>query len=201
MPPRVPCPVYFAIPPAPTSTAISYGPTRVPEFSVIEQEARAADVLNHPNILTVHDIGSHEGTPYMGDGRSRRARLSTTRRRLRGASRRRTRSKSCIAISSPKICSSHGTGGSRFSNRTGIRSDIPGIKSRICFALASSVAERRVSVATAEGRGFVDWGAISRGAAKDSVVPTGLIAVLEPNHGLQPWLCSAAAPRLRYELV
>jgi serine/threonine protein kinase/Tfp pilus assembly protein PilF len=30
-----------------------------------EHEARAAGVLNHPNILTVFDIGSYEGTPYV----------------------------------------------------------------------------------------------------------------------------------------
>jgi serine/threonine protein kinase/Tol biopolymer transport system component len=30
-----------------------------------EQEARAAGALNHPNVLAVHDVGSHEGTPYV----------------------------------------------------------------------------------------------------------------------------------------
>src|SRR5438093_2250711 len=30
-----------------------------------EQEARAAGMLNHPNITAVHDIGSVDGAPYI----------------------------------------------------------------------------------------------------------------------------------------
>jgi eukaryotic-like serine/threonine-protein kinase len=31
----------------------------------LEQEARLAGSLNHPNIVAVHDVGSHDGTPYI----------------------------------------------------------------------------------------------------------------------------------------
>ncbi|MFI5167050.1 MAG: protein kinase [Thermoanaerobaculales bacterium] len=51
-------------------------PDRLRHF---ELEARAASVLNHPNILVVLDIGSQEGTPYIVtellDGESLRERL------------------------------------------------------------------------------------------------------------------------------
>src|SRR5262245_4050155 len=30
-----------------------------------EQEAHATSALNHPNILTVHDLGIHDGSPYI----------------------------------------------------------------------------------------------------------------------------------------
>src|SRR5262245_9807819 len=30
-----------------------------------EQEARAAGALSHPNILSIHDIGTHDSSPYV----------------------------------------------------------------------------------------------------------------------------------------
>ena len=43
-----------------------------------EQQAQAA-ALNYPNILAVHDVGTHDGAPYVGsellDGESLRDRL------------------------------------------------------------------------------------------------------------------------------
>ena len=45
-----------------------------------EQEARATSALNHPNILTIHDIGQYEGSPYIVaellDGEELRDRLN-----------------------------------------------------------------------------------------------------------------------------
>src|SRR5262245_52305923 len=37
-------------------------PDRLRRF---EQEARAAGVLNHPNVTAVYDVGTQDGTPYV----------------------------------------------------------------------------------------------------------------------------------------
>jgi Tol biopolymer transport system component len=56
--------------------ALATDASRVRRF---EQEARAAGQLNHPNILAVHDVGVHEGAPYIVsellEGESLRSRL------------------------------------------------------------------------------------------------------------------------------
>jgi Tol biopolymer transport system component len=59
--------------------AFSDDPDRLRRF---EQEARAASALNHPNVLVVHDVGQHDGAPYVVsellDGVSLRQQLTGT---------------------------------------------------------------------------------------------------------------------------
>lgn len=58
-------------------------------FRRFEREARTIGGLNHPNLLTLHDVGEHQGTPFlvteMLEGESLRARLSRGPLRLREA--------------------------------------------------------------------------------------------------------------------
>jgi serine/threonine protein kinase len=54
-----------------------------------EQEARAASALNHPGILTIHDFGEQDGSPYVVaellEGETLRERLAGGRLPLRKA--------------------------------------------------------------------------------------------------------------------
>ncbi len=57
--------------------AFSADPDRLRRF---EQEAQAASALNHPNILTIYDVGTHDAAPYVVseflDGETLRERLA-----------------------------------------------------------------------------------------------------------------------------
>ncbi len=57
--------------------AYSSDPDRLRRF---EQEVRAAGALNHPNVLTIYDVGTHDGSPYIVsellEGETLRARLA-----------------------------------------------------------------------------------------------------------------------------
>ncbi|MCA1602213.1 MAG: serine/threonine protein kinase, partial [Acidobacteria bacterium] len=60
-------------------SSFSEDPDRLHRF---EQEACAAGALNHPNILIVHDVGKHDGSPYVV---SELLEGETLRKRLGGA--------------------------------------------------------------------------------------------------------------------
>ena len=56
------------------------GPPSSERLRRFEQEARAVAALQHPHILAVHDVGTHEGRPYVVlellEGETLRERLS-----------------------------------------------------------------------------------------------------------------------------
>jgi len=89
--------------------AFSSDPERLRRF---EQEAQAAGALNHPNILSIYDVDTHDGAPYVvsellegetlreglnGTALSVRKAMTTPCRSLQGW-RQRTRRGSCIEI-------------------------------------------------------------------------------------------------------
>ena len=92
------------------SSQYSRDPDRLRRF---EQEARAAGMLNHPNVLAIYAVGKQEDSPYLVtellEGatlrqrlaerrRSRRAKRSNTAIRSFRASRPRMKRASCTGI-------------------------------------------------------------------------------------------------------
>src|SRR5713226_6600928 len=60
-------------------SAYATDPDRLRRF---EQEVRAAGALNHPNVLIIFDVGTHEGSPYIVsellEGETLRERMGST---------------------------------------------------------------------------------------------------------------------------
>lgn len=63
---------------------VAADPDRLRRF---EQEARAAGTLNHPNLITIHDVGTHDGSPYLVmellEGETLREKLGENGKKLR----------------------------------------------------------------------------------------------------------------------
>jgi serine/threonine protein kinase len=94
-----------------------------------EQEARAAGVLNHPNVAIVYDVGSHDGAPYVVqellEGETLRSELASGRfspqsDRVRRADRPRTggRARKGDRAPGPQTGERHGAGAATIARGT-----------------------------------------------------------------------------------
>ncbi len=72
-----------------------------------ELEARTAGILNHPNILAIHDVGEHEGAPYLV---SELLEGETLRRRLAGGALSPTRAVECAVQIASGLAAAHARG-------------------------------------------------------------------------------------------
>ena len=72
-----------------------------------EQEARATSALNHPNILTVHDFGTYEGSPYIVAELLEGEEL---RRQLNGGALSTRKALDCAQQISAGLAAAHGKG-------------------------------------------------------------------------------------------
>jgi hypothetical protein len=82
----------------------AHDPARLRRF---EQEARATGLLNHPNILAVFDIGSHDGSPYVV---SELLEGETLRKRLAGGALPPRKAVDCAAQVARGLAAAHAKG-------------------------------------------------------------------------------------------
>jgi len=78
-----------------------------------EREARAAGTLSHPNLVTIHELGNHEGSPYIVmellEGETLRARLSADAASSGSRSKAKASSGAGPAAASPSLPASPGS--------------------------------------------------------------------------------------------
>jgi len=86
-----------------------------------EQEARTIAALNHPNILGIHDIGAHDGAPFLSANFLKAKRCG------------RSRSGAAAGAARHRVCAWH-RAGTRGGTREGIRAPGPETGERICHS-------------------------------------------------------------------
>jgi serine/threonine protein kinase len=76
---------------------------------LFERVARATAQFSHPNIVTLHHVGEHEGQPYLvlelltGETRASRASVSSLRRRGRSGDDRRGAGGDCVRTRARRV--------------------------------------------------------------------------------------------------